>query len=626
MMRLRDATLLATTKLQTHKIRLGIAIIVSALLLSIISAGLFVSSGVFKGIELFSDEGLNSRYLVATNIYREPLLFDAKPELVKRANEIRVEIIKEKTAKAKQLGITYDSKTEPLVLVTPPYPDAEPILNISSEAVERLGEEIYEKRPMTLQMFKKTMQDYDAKTLYIPRVFEPVKDSELIEMKDGKERFGLTQPEANYSEGGIFPQRIYALSDSLSKPFELVGKERRDAAAVPVVVPFSYAEKALGYKKMSDDAKSSDKLERVKNVQRRVADIFIDVCYRNSASKELVSSALLAAKEAQENKNNKDYQKPSLVYGLPAPDSCGAAPVMRDVRTVAEKRQQQKMDDLAAVATERVEPAQRKVRFQVVGLSPDMPTGMQGFTVASLIKTIAGSNLADMWIVPESAIATAPDIAAAMPILQPDDAIDTAELSLITEFATPAKADKFGQHMKCPIADCENPKRSVYSYQFGSNSVVVSQIKSATTSALTWAIMAVVVIASIIMMSIVGRMIADGRRETAVFRAIGAKRGDIALIYAVYTLIVSAVIGIVGVAGGIAIASFISSRYGQETTAQALLSFGSSDISREFPLMYIHWYHVAMIIGLAVAAGVIGMILPLLRNVRRNPINDMRDD
>ena len=63
------------------------------------------------------------------------------------------------------------------------------------------------------------------------------------------------------------------------------------------------------------------------------------MCYRNSASLELIQQTLQQNKEIAANQNNKDYKKPSLLYGLPNPTTCENTPVISDKRTIEEKKQ-----------------------------------------------------------------------------------------------------------------------------------------------------------------------------------------------------------------------------------------------------------------------------------------------
>src|SRR5690606_17271932 len=106
----------------------------------------------------------------------------------------------------------------------------------------------------------------------------------------------------------------------------------------------------------------------------------------------------------------------------------------------------------------------------------------------------------------------------------------------------------------------------------------------------------------------------------------GAKRFDIANIYLVYLALVAATIGVVRYGIGVGVAIAINQMYGAEATAQALLSFGTSDMSKVFRLFDIRLLDGLLIVGLSLAAALVGSLIPLLRNIRRNPIRDMRDD
>ncbi len=619
MIRLRDATTLAITKLQTHRIRLAIAMIVSSLLLAILGAGLNVSAGFFEGLNRFSHEGLSNRYLVSISSSPLTSYSDPSPELVKRITEIRTQHIAEKTAKAKSLGVTYDPKLEPAIM-SPYSSDKYPMLNYQSEAVRQAVDEPYIQTPFTHSMLLELAKKYDATHIYSPEIFRPIADSSMVQMVDGKERFG-EDPNPS-SSADSFPFDVVVLPSSLTKPFETVSSPSRGPSAVPIVVPYSYVEKALGFKKLPGNAPSSEKLARIKEVRQRAGEVYPVACYRNSASRSNIEQALTALKEEQANKDNREYQKPDLIYGLPGADTCGAAVVKRDARSAAEKQQEQKLLQVNESAYESTEPLQQKIVFRVVGIVPDDARYAQGLTtIESFAAQVVGSHLSNMWVVPDDKAA---QLGFPVTPYKPTDPLDNT--MQIFEFASADAAKKFADGARCPIANCDKPKREIVMMQFGNNSVFIAQAREMITKSLLSVGGVVVAISAVILMAIVGRMIADGRRETAVFRAIGAKRSDISLIYAVYTFFVSLGIGLVGTLGGLAIAVTIDAEYGREATAQALLSFGSTDPTRIFPLIAVHWQDILIVVGLALVAGIIGMILPLLRNVRRNPINDMRDE
>jgi ABC-type antimicrobial peptide transport system permease subunit len=121
-------------------------------------------------------------------------------------------------------------------------------------------------------------------------------------------------------------------------------------------------------------------------------------------------------------------------------------------------------------------------------------------------------------------------------------------------------------------------------------------------------------------------MIADSRRETAVFRAIGAKRIDIAQVYVLYTILLALLICIFAISVGMVVAAVFQQKFSPAATVQALVAYNAQDLSRQFSLFYVYLPDMLRLVGLVFAASIISSFLPLLRNLRRNPIRDMRDD
>jgi ABC-type antimicrobial peptide transport system permease subunit len=128
------------------------------------------------------------------------------------------------------------------------------------------------------------------------------------------------------------------------------------------------------------------------------------------------------------------------------------------------------------------------------------------------------------------------------------------------------------------------------------------------------------------MMGMVGRVIGDSRRETAVFRAIGARRNDIRAVYAIYTVALSLLIATAALLIGLAVALWVDHKWAAQATAQAQVTFIGVDGSERFRLIGIWWAALGIVVGTVVIAGLVSMLLPLSRNLARSPIKDMRDD
>ena len=161
---------------------------------------------------------------------------------------------------------------------------------------------------------------------------------------------------------------------------------------------------------------------------------------------------------------------------------------------------------------------------------------------------------------------------------------------------------------------------------FGSSSLIVDEAKTWTTRILLWALVIIGGISLIISASLIGRMVTDGRRESAIFRAIGARRSDIGLIYGMYAFLLSLRVAIVAAAIGLVVAIGIDVWLSGDMTVYARLAYAAVDTTREFHLISVWSWLIAAVIGAIIVSGLLASIVPILLGARRNPIKDMRDD
>lgn len=623
MISLTDAAVLAVTKLRTRRVRLWITVIISSLLLAVLVLGLIVTGGVFKSIEDFRQQGLNNRYLVAVSVSESWDGIDENQSVLTRAAQLHEEQIALRKAEAKKLGQEYDPKAEDGVFMPPVYEGGPEYLNYVNPSVIQAIKEYFASVPYNQSTLDQLRNRYNAIAVYPLNVYFGGGYS-VREMKEGVEKFGdYGSPDPG--NAAKWPMSIHGLSEQLTTPFlfdaAILAKNKPAGESIPIIVPYSYAETLAGFKKLPNNALSSERLDRIQQVRERAPKLYPLGCYRNFASETLVQSALEDIKQAAKNKDNKEYIPPSVTHALPDESSCGAV-IVKDKRTKAEKDAEQKQKQLTSIglrSVENEEPKQYKVPFQIVGIAPDAPNPTEGLSFPSLMATVAGSNLDNNWIIPEQLQSQAGSLTKSQTLAE------MPEVSIF-EFTSSSAAQKFMDTMKCPLSSCDTPKRIFMVRQMGSNSIIVNGLRSTATQGLLLVGLVVVALAALIMMGNLGRMITDSRRETAVFRAIGAKRIDIATIYLIYIVLIALLIALVSYAIGLGVAVYINAAYGKEATAQALLNFGTADMEKTFQLINLVPLDALIILGLSILAAIIGSIIPLLRNVRRNPIHDMRDE
>lgn len=176
------------------------------------------------------------------------------------------------------------------------------------------------------------------------------------------------------------------------------------------------------------------------------------------------------------------------------------------------------------------------------------------------------------------------------------------------------------------VSACKQHNTPFILSSFGSNSIALQDVRSKSNTYFLIATATIALLGAIIMMGTVGRMIADSRRETAVFRAIGAKKFDIVHIYILYALAMSSLVAVFSLAVGYGTAYFIDGRWAAQATAQATLVYNVQDPVQAFSLLKVVPRDMVLLVIVILASGIIGTALPLARNIRRNPIKDMRDE
>lgn len=627
MIRLTDAVTLALTKLRTRKLRTIVTIIIASLLFSGLALAAFVAGGVLTSARQFTSGNLSERYIANVGFSGDMDLY-SNPDIQARAKELYPQVVAEKKAVAKQLGIDYNVNDEPK-----PVEENEGgnYLNTASLAAQRAIDEYVKNRPSILDKTKALADQYHPKAYY--SMSQASIDGALKSMKDGKEDFTQKSTQFSGSTTMDFANGWSYLTTNVVKPF-LVDQKYLDAQTnkndLPIIAPFSKVEEALGLKPLPKNAPAQERLSRIDEVRAKAASVTFAVCYRNSASQAQIDQARSTAEEIERNKNNKDYQKPALIYGLPPSESCAAATIVSDKRTPDEKKLFEKQLEFSRRFGQVVDPVQQKVTARVVGISPDGIDFGSFSSVDILISMIAGSSLQGQWVVPQEfydALPNKTDYEKFTPkkdTKAPSGISYIAPSSQLVEFSNADDARNFVTQVGCTGMDCNQSKPTIM--YFGSNSVLIQDLTKGIATILGYIGTVIAAIASLILMGMIGRVISDSRRETAVFRAIGAKRNDIRAIYVIYTIFLSLLVAVVTLAIGLGIALWINSQLASEATVQAHLTFAGADRATEFRLFGVWWEALLAIVALILVAGLVSMLLPIARNLARSPIRDMRDD
>lgn len=634
MIRFTDAFTLAHTKLRTRKVRTIITATIASLLFSLLVAAILVISGVIGSARNFMEGGLTERYLTSAVVM--PAGIDgmdemSSREIIARAQEIHKQLIADKTAEAKRLGIEYDPKSEPSPVneigVAERNLVGERYLDESSAAARQALAEYHQSRPSDIEAIRKIAEPFKPKAVYQTE-FSAL-NGRATHMEDGQESFGddeQNQDQDPYASSGLESGWVY-MDQGVTDGFLLPQAKAANFAtgeAIPLIAPYDKVEKSLGLKKLPNNASQKERLARISEVRSKASDVVFEICYRNSSSEMLIEQAKRTQSEIAKNQNNPNYKKPNLVYGLPEASSCGPAVVESDTRTQGEKDEAAKLDEFESKFNKDYIPDQQKLTFKVVGIAPSGPEYSNFSTVDGIVSMVAGQSLQGLWVVPSQLYDKLPN-KAQLDKFKTSSQSHTmpAYVGQLVEFKSSGDAKRFIDDTTCLDIDCDS---HTYAYHFGSNSALTDEISRGSQQVLKVAGLIIASIAAVIMMGMVGRVMSDSRRETAVFRAIGARRGDISLIYLTYTTLFCLVIAALALALGMAIAGWVDSEWSSQATVSAQLAFAGAKDGEVFRLIGFSWSALLAVIGLIVATGLVGVLVPLMRNVRRSPLRDMRDD
>jgi hypothetical protein len=646
MIRSLDAFKLARTKLKTRRIRLIITLIVMSLMFAALSFLAFFVEGGIRSLTEFSKEGYGSSVYVSaqTNVYSE---YD-NAELTAIIKPQHDALVAQKKALAKKLTLTYDEKIDfhlPLQQVQTVGGESLAMSNSMSKITqEALAAQNNAIPGMNYSDFAKTARRAGAQNTYqstSPGFFYVQSPGSITVLKDGKETYtAAKQPGFGPPSGisSITQLGVTQMDEGLLAPFVLQKETMQigQDGSIPIVAPFSAAEEMLGLKKLAVTADSNAKLERLITVRKEIAGKTALLCYRNNASQALLQQAIEQRDQIESNKNNKEYVKPTLLYALPVA-ACGTTTVASDKRSAEEKKQAANQKTFDTTFGQSEEPEQGTITVRIIGLTSDIPTSTSA-GLTSIFTSIFSSYTGVSWGTPAGAISEGSLAAKAFGGTLASRSV--GQSIYYAKFASLDTAKKFIEQNDCSsqanfdgsmgmnefVKKCIASGKLFTIIPYGNNAGAIQELQRGIWQIGRYLLLAILVIASIVMMGTLGKIIADSRRETAVFRALGAKRFDISQIYITYALLISMLITVLSITAGAIGAYYVNKFYSPSLSVNAVLAYNASDPNKQFVVFGVNPLYIAIIVGLIVASALISAAIPLLTNMRRNPIRDMRDD
>lgn len=629
-----DIFILAHTKLRSRPVRTWLTIGLAGLLFGIIIAAIIIMQGIFTSVNQYSTVGLNSRTLIGVAYSPQSSSFDEYNHLSDPAFVTEVELaykaeLAQKQTVAKKYSIDYDPTTsDPSPIGIDPITKQKVITNdgASSHVVQQLAQKRRDQlgKPFSISEY---LKPYKSAVLRGSLGAAQPASGALTYMKNGQENQQVSSSPAQESMISNGSGASLTLLDaSVSRPF--ISNLHFDAAKaeIPVIIPFSNAEKLLGLEKLTKNAPPTERNERLAYVQQHVGDITASFCYRNEASRVLLGQAV--AQQAALQHANTGGMGPGLLYNAPNATNCSAITVSSDTRSEAEKQA-----DNNKVLFEKETgawpglPEQKKVTVRGVGVSGDAEIGSATLSIGMLTNNLLNASLGyGVWAVPQDLFDKLPESARPAAIFNAANnrqGFNATHPSYLVEFANKTEArallERTGAFAGVPSGD-------VSAYPFGSGTLFVDELRTKAEQGLLWVIGLVSVIAALVLWGMIGRIIADSRRESAVFRAIGAQRMDIAGIYGSYALLLSLRVACFALILGTVIALIVDTAFSAQATTSAQLAYVAVTTNIHFHFFDFSSWYIPLLLGVIILVGMIASILPITLGVRRNPIQDMRED
>lgn len=657
MIRPTYALKLARTKLRSKRGVLITSIIVASLLFATLIATVIIFTGAEKSATQFIKKAGNDRYLVkvSPNIPTEKVSYFGMPSIedVRTIKAYEQQYYKDLRAKYKSLGLEYNAAAEipalkPLAYASPTLPEEQRVVaNYASPVIMELNQQKFEAYAKTatnkLSDLKAIGEKYGAegyslvsKPSQIPGI------PNLRYVKDNKEDFSVTE-----RKGGPMPQDSYTnaiyngnyeFTDQKLLGRYLLTTEASQLKGIPVVISAQEAASLFGGKAGigQEPSAMAEKKVWLKDVQEKLNGTVYQSCYRNSSEQAMLEKIQTDYANMKANEQNKDYTKPSLLYDYPT-TACGDIVIKQDTRTALEKQIEAKNEDVQKKLGTYIAPTHQLITFQVVGIEYAQPFIDNTRNINDYVKSLLVSQND-----PTTAVSIPLQMYDALPSSLKLDAIqkeyqitfrqyaslDEDFAQRVLEFRSADSARAFLEKETCTPEESNSSScgKNFIGTPYKSNYLILDEIGKLFNKITTIAFPVVLGLAAIIIWFTVSRIMIENRKETAVYRAMGAKRRDVASVYIVYILLVALQIAVASVIIGVGVAFAVDYSFGQSLTDTAVVAFGIVDDAPRFGLFSLSSPLLLVVVGSVFVISLIASIQPLIRNALRPPIHDMRDE
>lgn len=643
---------LANTKLRSRRGMLAASVVIASLLFAVLIAMVIVFSGAKRSATELIKKAGNDRYLVHVrpNIPHQEIFLRFRVSL----DELRYIRSYERQYRAtlaekyRSLGLAYnDSVVEPALepdsLADPTTPQEQRFrVNFRSPIIQEIDSqrlaEYAKTAPNTITSLRRIGDRYGATGYYIAKRASFLPNIPRLRLiQHGKESFDNAEVRGvdsyGYFTNAIHNGAYSFVSQELLSRY-ILPTDPSKLQGIPVVVSAQEAAALFGNAVGigPEPESSTEKVEWLKAVQTKLQGHTYQVCYRNTTEQAMLEKIQRDYAEAKNNERNKSYVKPSVTYAYPE-TPCGPIAIREDSRTHAQRQAEQKQHEANKSLGVAQDPYHQLITFQIVGFRYAQPFLDHTKDIYQYTKSLltADEGMPDASI-PIQLYDKLPTHLKINFIQQSEQPTGTQRIaasddfvSRVLEFTSAQDARSFLENETCPEQQ-DNCNKKFIARQHGSNYLILDDISTLFNKIAIIAFPAIFLLAMVIMWLTISRIMADNRKETAVYRAMGARRKDIAVIYLLYVFRVACRIVLIASLTGALAALLVNHVYTSRISESAVAAFGIIDRAPDLSLFAIDLPTLIVIVISILLISLIASIQPLVRNVLRNPIRDMQDE
>lgn len=673
MINLKNSFILASTKFKTRKIRLIVSVIISSLMFAVIIFAIMIFQGALvDSLHNFKSQGLTQRNVLQVspshllnNNYQELYEINSKSTIYQEINTIW----QEETNRAFKIAtdLKLDFKKDEIKNNLSPFEKTDGNTVVIANYDNLIIKKWLASKKNTIDVsaiLDQKLKDpsiikssgYQLSTSANSFLFRESYNYTTTNDKNSSKQQFMIRDDAKPKE--IEPLNTFkVMPNQVIDVFMLPNKKWQSSSnRIPVILPANIIESFLKLDKLKNKSSKEEVIKRNQEIIDKANGFTFKQCFYNQPAINLLNQAeqyKMALEYDNQHRTEADFvsrvQGIQERYQMPDTKACQLPKLLQDIRSQSEKdlvnKQTAYQEKLSGVSQK---PLAREFEFEIVGVSPPVNHGNAGLT-GSIINLILSY----------------PDLNATIPKQQfeqlknKNDFLDVFEeaksvhqQSLVkinnktfsafnfVEFKNTKDAKNFYENNDClafvhkqnqqadykEISKMCQKDRPFRITSYGNKMMEIENMTEFFWKAIKVVGLIVSIIAIIIMSGTVGRMMADNRRETAVFRAIGFKRIDIANIYYLYTFFICLMIIASSLLIAFIPAILLEAKVGPGLTSSALYYFNAKDLSLKATLIGFNKEMLLAVAGMIIVVGFISVSLPLALSIRRNPIKDMREE